>query len=325
MNIPLKLSDVKTVQQVSVKNFYDANHEQLQLRLLNSPKGFSRPITVPSINRPGLALSGFYEHFEHRRIQVFGAAEVAYIQSLPEDMRRSRLEAVFRGDTPCIIFARGMAAPEDVFELADRYSVCVFMTDLVTIKFVNAATIILEKAFAESTTAHGCMVDLRGLGVLIVGESGVGKSEDELGVVEHGVGSMVADDIVRMRRLGGDLVASAPEMSYGFIEVRGLGVINVVTLFGLKAFRKEKRVDLIIVLKPGIDLDMDRLGLEREPVSLMGVRIPYVKLPVAPGRDTSRLLEVVALEHSMRTEGFEMAGEFNRQLQRRVAEGKRMS
>ncbi len=321
----LKLSDVRTVDQVSVKNFYNSNREALRLRLVSSPKGFSRPITEPFLNRPGLALSGFYEHFEHRRIQVFGAAEEAYMRSLSEEVRRTRLEELLQGDTPCIIYARGIDVPREALELADKYSVCVFQTELVTMKFVNAATIILENAFAESTTVYGCMVDIRGMGVLLIGESGIGKSEAALGLVEHGAASLVADDIVRLRHIGGDLIASAPEMSYGFLEVRGLGVVNVVTLFGLNAFRKEKKVDLMIILKAGLSSEMDRLGLEREPIDLMGVKIPHVELPVAPGRDTSRLVEVAAMEHSMRTEGFDMAGEFNRRLHQRYSEGKKLS
>ncbi len=321
---PLKLSEVKLVDRISVKSFYETNREKLELQLVNSPQGFSRPICEPSFNRPGLALTGFYDYFERRRIQVFGLAEVAYLQSISEELRKARLEEMFRRDLPCVIFARAMDAPRDVLELADRHSVCVFKTDLATMKFVNAGTFILENAFAESTTVHGCMLDIRGLGVLIVGESGVGKSEAALGLVERGA-ALVADDIVRLRQIGGELMGSAPEMSRGFIEVRGLGIVNVTKLFGMRALSQEKRLDLVITLKAGLDPNADRLGLERDQIGLIGVKVAHVMLPVAPGRDTSRLVEVAALDQYLRSEGYEMAREFNLQLRDQVGAGKRMS
>lgn len=320
----LKLSEVKVVESISVQSFYEENREKLELRLINSPQGFSRPICEPSFNRPGLALTGFYDHFEHRRIQVFGLAEIGYLQSISPELRRVRLAEMFRGDLPCVIFARGMDAPRDVLELADEHAICVFKTDLVTMKFVNAGTFILENAFAESTTVHGCMLDIRGLGVLLVGESGVGKSEAALGLVERGA-SLVADDIVRLRQVGGELMGTVPEMSRGYIEVRGLGIVDVTKLFGMRAVSQEKRLDLVITLKAGSDPNVDRLGLERDKLPLLGVKISHLMLPVAPGRDTSRLVEVAALDAYMRSQGFEMAQEFNRQLRDKVSEGKRMS
>lgn len=322
---PLKLSEIKLVEKISVRDFYEENRDKLELRLVNSPQGFARPICEPSFNRPGLALTGFYDYFERRRIQVFGLAEVTYLQSLGEELRKERLEEMFRRDLPCVIFARAMDAPRDVLELADRHAVCVFQTELATMKFVNAGTFILENAFAESTTVHGCMLDIRGIGVLIVGDSGVGKSETALGLVERGA-SLVADDIVRLHKIGGELMGSAPEMSRGFIEVRGLGIVNVIHLFGQRAVSREKRLDLVILLKPGIDPEAERVGIEpRDHIGIVGVKVAHVTLPVAPGRDTSRLVEVAALDQYMRSEGHEMAREFNHQLRDQIGAGKRMS
>lgn len=316
----MKEGPVKVVESVSVKHFYEKYMHVLRLALINSPKGLSRLIYEPAINRPGLAIAGFYAYFAHKRIQVFGAAEVAYLRKLPEGLRRSRVQRMYKGGVPCIIFARGEDAPPEILELADECAICVFKTDLVTMRFVNAATIILETEFAESTMLHGCMLDIRGIGLMIMGKSGVGKSETALGLIERG-GSLVADDVVILRNVGGELIGSAPELSRGYMEVRGLGIVNVTNLFGMKALRREKRLDLIVSLKSGDGSDLDRLGLERGSYTILGVPVLHVELPVAPGRDTSRLVEVAALDQYLKDVGYDMAGEFNRQLMRKFSAG----
>ncbi len=318
----LRTSRIKKVEFVTVAKFYDKYKESLQLELINSPAGLTRKISEPAINRPGLAIAGFYTYFAHKRIQVFGAAEVAYLFRLPAGMRNSRVYRMYKCDVPCIVFSRDQEPPPEVLELADKENVCVFRTSLVTMKFVNAATIILENEFAESTTVHGCMLDLRGIGILICGKSGVGKSEAALGLIERG-GALVADDMVQIRNIGGELVTSAPEMSREFLEVRGLGLVNVTKLFGLKASRVSKRLDLIITLKPAADMaDVDRLGLERKKITVMGEQIYHVELPVAPGRDTARLIEVAAIDQQLKSNGYDMAGEFNKRLLTKLSEGR---
>ena len=205
-------SKVKKVDFVTLSKFYGKYKEALQLELINSPAGLSRHICEPALNRPGLAIAGFYSYFANKRIQVFGSAELAYLQKLPEGMRKSRIQRMFRCEVPGIVFSRDQDPPQEIVELADEAGVCVFRTSLVTMKFVNSATIILENEFAESLTLHGCMVDVRGVGVLIRGKSGVGKSETALGLIERGA-ALVADDMGYVRNVGGELVASAPEMS----------------------------------------------------------------------------------------------------------------
>ena len=296
-------SKVKKVDFVTLSKFYGKYKEALQLELINSPAGLSRHICEPALNRPGLAIAGFYSYFANKRIQVFGSAELAYLQKLPEGMRKSG-----------IVFSRDQNPPREIVELADEAGVCVFRTSLVTMKFVNSATIILENEFAESVTLHGCMVDVRGVGVLIRGKSGVGKSETALGLIERGA-ALVADDMVYVRNVGGELVASAPEMSRGFMEVRGLGIVNITTLFGLKSIRHNKRLDLIVTLIPAKDQEeLDRLGLEREGLDVLGEKVLHVQLSVAPGRDIARLVEVAAMDYHLKDMGIDMAGEFNRRL-----------
>ncbi len=307
-------SKVKKVDFVTLSKFYGKYKEALQLELINSPAGLSRHICEPALNRPGLAIAGFYSYFANKRIQVFGSAELAYLQKLPEGMRKSRIQRMFRCEVPGIVFSRDKIPPREIVELADEAGVCVFRTSLVTMKFVNSATIILENEFAESVTLHGCMVDVRGVGVLIRGKSGVGKSETALGLIERGA-ALVADDMVYVRNVGGELVASAPEMSRGFMEVRGLGIVNITTLFGLKSIRHNKRLDLIVTLIPAKDQEeLDRLGLEREGLDVLGEKVLHVQLSVAPGRDIARLVEVAAMDYHLKDMGIDMAGEFNRRL-----------
>ncbi|MEG0836684.1 MAG: HPr(Ser) kinase/phosphatase [Akkermansia sp.] len=315
----LKTSKVRIVEFVTVSKFYGKYKEALQLELTNSPSGLTRHISEPAINRPGLAIAGFYSYFAHKRIQVFGSAEVAYLRKLPAGMRRARVQRMYRCEVPCIVFSRNEDPPSEILDLADEAGVCVFKTSLVTMKFVNAATIILENEFAENTTVQGCMLDVRGTGILIRGKSGVGKSEAALGLIERG-GALVADDIVQIRNIGGEVIGTAPEMSRGYIEVRGLGVVNVTNLFGLKALRHNKRLDLIVTLRPASEMgDLDRLGLERERLEVLGEKIVHVELPVAPGRDTARLIEVAAIDLHLKSIGYDMAGEFNRRMTSRLA------
>lgn len=200
---------VKKVESISVARFYEQYRGTLELQLLNSPLGMTRPILQPTVNRPGLALAGYFGYFAHERIQVFGAAEVAYMQQLDAEERNARLELLLKKDIPCIVFSCGGKVPQDLLNMADEHCVSVFSSNLVTVNLVNRATIILENEFADSTTVHGCMVDVRGVGVLLTGESGIGKSEISLGLVERG-SSLVADDMVRIRNSSGELIAACP-------------------------------------------------------------------------------------------------------------------
>ncbi len=317
--MPIKCPIIKTVSQIRVSGFYETYRRQLELQLMNSPQGMTRYIRQQALNRPGLALAGYFGYFAHERIQVFGAGEMAYLSTLQGEERRERLERIFRDDIPCIIFAHGDEVPADVIEIADRYSVCVFRTQLTTTKFVNRTTVILETEFADSTSLHGCMVNVRGMGVLLMGESGIGKSEISLGLVEHGA-ALIADDLVRVRNLSGELIASAPKLSSGFIEIRGLGIINVTNLFGLRAYSRESRIDLIINLCLGKMTEMERLGLERKTMNILGVDVDRIDLPVSPGRDMTRLVEIAAMSHYLRQSGYDMASEFNMRLHEKLAE-----
>ncbi len=310
---------IRKVYHISVARFYEIYRQSRDLQLVNSPLGMSRTLTQPAINRPGLALTGYMGYFAHERIQLFGNAEVAYLSTLSSEERRERLQQLFNHESmPCLVFTRGAVIPADVLAMADEHQICVFQTPHRTMDFANRATVILENEFADSTTMHGCMVSVRGVGVLITGKGGIGKSEITLGLVERGA-SLVADDMVRIRNINGELVATSPKLSRGFIEIRGLGIINVTNLFGLKAYSREMKLNLVINLSDGEMSELERLGLDRRMTSILGIEVERLNLPVAPGRDMSRLVEVAALGLYLRDSGYDMASEFNKLLHQEIA------
>ncbi|MFK7851940.1 MAG: HPr(Ser) kinase/phosphatase [Akkermansiaceae bacterium] len=305
---------VKTVASITVEKFFDSYSEALELVLLGERVGFDRMISEPAVNRPGLALAGFFSYFAKKRVQVLGNLEMAYLRKLPEQMRIDRFRRMCERDIPCVIVSRGATLGPELMNVAKEHSIPVFGTAQITMKFLNAATISLENEFAPTVTIHGCMVDMRGIGVLIVGKSGSGKSETAIGLLERG-GSLVADDMVRVKHVGGELIATAPDLSRGYMEIRGIGIINVANLYGLASIRPDKRLDLVVTLKPATDLnEVDRIGMEPKTYELLGENIAHVEVPVGPGRDTARMVTIAALDQQLRRLGYNMADEFNQKL-----------
>ena len=312
--MPALSQKIKTVPFVSVGEFLDRHREELGLTLQGPDSGLDRPISEPAVNRPGLALAGFFTYFARKRIQVLGNSEMSYLRKLTPAMAGVRFRRLCEKDIPCVVVARGTELLADLMKVAGEHKVPVLGTDQVTFKFQNSATILLENDLAPSTTVHGCMVDIRGVGILITGKSGSGKSETAVGLLERGA-SLVADDLVRIRLVGGELIGSAPELSRGYLEMRGIGIINVANLFGLASIRPEKRLDLVVTLKPHADLnDVDRLGLQKKTIEVLGHKVAHVEIPIAPGRDTARMIAVASLDHQLRTLGYNMADEFNQRL-----------
>lgn len=312
-------SRVIKVSSISVGEFFKRHAEALDLVLVGSEAGFERAIREPAPNRPGLALAGFFTYFANKRIQVVGNSELSYLKKLKPEVRVERFRQLCDQGIPCVVAARDHALPEDILTVANDMKVTIFRTPMVTMKFLNLTSILLEQAFAESTSIHGCMVDFRGVGVLIIGESGSGKSETAIGLLERG-GALVADDLVRIRTHGDELITSSPNLARGYIEMRGIGIINAANLYGLSAIRPEKRLDLVVTLKPESDLNkVDRLGIRRKAYSLLGLSVPHVEIPVAAGRDTARLVGIAALDLQLRRLGYDMADEFNQKLLAKMA------
>jgi HPr kinase/phosphorylase len=305
----------KNVPVVTVESFYEAHAEKLQLKLEGPRVGFHRKIREPTINRPGLALSGFYNYFAEKRVQVLGAAEQSYLDSLPPKARGQRFRALCEQKIPCLVISRGAHLQEELRLVAEQSEIAVFRTPMVTMRFINAATIALEVDFSPTVTEFGSMVDILGVGVLIRGASGVGKSEAVLGLIERGY-SLVADDVTRVKSLEGrELMATAPELTRYHMEVRGIGIINVASIFGIGAIRIEKRLDLVVTLKDWQELEeVDRIGLDAEYYEILKLQVPHLTIPVRPGRDIARLIEVAAMDQKLKSLGRNSAVEFNNKL-----------
>src|SRR3954470_21682382 len=305
----------KNIPVVTVESFYHAHGEKLQLKLQGNPVGFHRKIREPTINRPGLALSGFYNYFAEKRVQVLGAAEQSYLKSLSQRTRIQRFRNLCAQKIPCLVTSRGAHLDADLMAVAEEQQVAVFRTPLVTMRFINAATIAMEVDFSPTVTEFGSMVDILGIGVLIRGASGVGKSECALGLIERGY-SLVADDVTRIKSLEGrELMATAPELTRNHMEVRGIGIINVAAIFGIGSIRIEKRLDMVVTLQDWQQLEeVDRIGLDQEFYEILKMPVPHVTIPVKPGRDIARLIEVAAMDQKLKGLGRNGAVEFNTKL-----------
>ena len=306
---------------VTVEQFYREHAAPLQLRLLGGEDKLKRVIREPTVNRPGLALSGFTRYFAYKRVQVMGHAEVYYLRELPADKRAARYAYLFAYKIPCLVFSRGLKPDKEFLAAAEQASVPIFQTPLVTMKFINLATLAVEALFAPRGTELGSMVDILGVGVIIRGESGIGKSEAVLALIERGY-SLVADDVVKVVLTDNrEIIATSSELTRDHMEVRGIGIINVAQMFGVKAIRKEKSLDLIVSLKHWDEVkDVDRLGMEQEFVKVLGIDIPHVTIPVRPGRDLARLVEVAAFQVKLRKSGYNAAEELNQRLLAHMAQ-----
>jgi HPr kinase/phosphorylase len=305
----------KSVPVVTVESFYTKHADKLLMKLEGPRVGFYRKIREPTINRPGLALSGFYTYFAEKRVQVLGAAEYSYLKSLSERVRVERFRELCARKIPCLVVSRGFHLFPELLPVAEEMEIAVFRTPMITMKFINAATIALELDFSPTVTEFGSMVDVLGIGVLIRGASGIGKSECVLGLIERGY-SLVADDVTRITMLEGrELMATAPDLTRNHMEVRGIGIINVANIFGIGSIRVEKRLDLVVTLQEWQQVDsVDRIGLDREFYEILGLQVPHITIPVKPGRDIARLIEVAAMDQKLKALGQNSALEFNTKL-----------
>ena len=304
-----------SIPQVTVGQFYTQHADALQLKLLAGAGGLQRFIKEGSVNRPGLALAGYYKYFAYDRIQVIGFGETSYLKSLPPETSRLRLRELFKRRIPCLILARNIKPPKVILEEAEASEIAVFQSALTTMRFINAATICLEIDFAPQATEHGSMVDIQGIGILIRGKSGVGKSEAVLSLLDRGH-SLVADDITKIRCLENrELIGTSSEITRFHMEVRGIGIINVANLFGVKGIRLEKRLDLIVTLAEWThDMEVERIGLDQDYYEILQIKVPHVTIPVRPGRDMATLVEVAAFDQKLRGMGQNSALEFNERL-----------
>lgn len=308
-----------TVAQVRVEDFFRHHGEHFQLKLLAGANGMKRPITEGSVNRMGLVLTGFYKHFADRRVQIVGKSEGAYLKALPPRVLRRRLKEIFQYHIPCVLFSYGIRPTNVFLEEANKAAVPVFYSSVQTMRLINSVTLCLALDFAPNCSEQGSMVDIQGVGVLIRGESGIGKSECVLGLIERGY-SLVSDDITRFRNLDNrELIGTSAALTRHYMEVRGIGIINVASIFGASGIRHEKRLDVVVTLQEWDSVEnVDRIGLDQQFYEILNIKVPHLTIPVRSGRDLSGLVEVAALDQKLKLMGQHASVEFNEKLIRKI-------
>jgi HPr kinase/phosphorylase len=289
--------------------------EKFHLELVGGEEGLHRPITTSDISRPGLEMAGYFNYYPAERIQLLGKTELSFLELLDESERKRRMEALCTDITPGIIISRDLEIPDELVEAADRTSVPVMRSSMKTTRFSSRLTNYLESKLAPTTAVHGVLVDIYGVGVLITGKSGVGKSETALELVKRGH-RLVADDCVEIRQEDMDtLIGTSPDLIEHLLEIRGLGIINVMTLFGAGAVRNYKRITLCINLELWDQKKQyDRLGLEEEKMKIIDTEITKYTVPVRPGRNLAVIIEVAAMNFRLKRMGVNAAEQFTNRL-----------
>jgi HPr kinase/phosphorylase len=296
--------------------------EKFHLELISGEEGVNRPITMSDISRPGIEIAGFFDYYPAERIQLLGKTELSFFNQLSPSERASRMEQLCTDITPAIIITRGLEVPPELIEASERESVPVLRVTMKTTRFSSRLTNFLESKLAPTTAVHGVLVDIYGVGVLITGQSGVGKSETALELVKRGH-RLVADDCVEIRQEDQDtLVGTSPELIEHLLEIRGLGIINVMTLFGAGAIRGHKKISLVIYLEIwDPKRQYDRLGLDEEKIKIIDTEIQKLTIPVRPGRNLAIIIEVAAMNFRLKRMGVNAAQQFTDRLSDVIEEG----
>jgi len=302
-------------------DFLSRRGDPLQLEALTGELGLDRQMPEAEVAGPGLALAGYTGRFAPNRLHVLGETEITYLNSLPPEQRRQSLTNFFSFDLPCIFVTKGQEVPSELLEFAQVKGVPVLRSRLKTSEFYRRIKPIVEEAFAPRTTLHGSLADVYGVGLLFVGRSGIGKSECVLDLVERGH-RLVADDVVQITRRGNDvLIGRGHELAAHHMEIRGIGLIDIPALFGVRAVRQQKRIEVVVQLEDWETAkDTDRSGLLREETTILDVLLPRVVVPLNPGKNITVISEVVAMMHLLRYSGVDVAAAFNARLIKRMKE-----
>ena len=305
----------------TVADFFEAGRESLQLALVAGGDSLSRKVEEPIVNRPGLALTGFYEHFAWKRLQLIGKAETAYLRSLDDQTRLARFQALFDRKAFCFIFTNGQKPKADEIALAERSGAIIMTSPLKTRIFSHHSAFLLERLGAPTTSLYGTMVEVCGIGVMFEGDPGLGKSETALGLIKRG-SALVADDLTCIRKEVGNnhLFGSASGSTAGFMEIRGIGIMHIPSVFGISAVRGEKRLELVITFKRLEEVrgEIDRIGQTRRYRTILGVEIPNIIIPVSEGRDLVNLVETAAMQQKLVWSGYDPVEELSERLRRRA-------
>ncbi len=295
--------------------------EKLSLSIISGEQYLNNRLPEIAMNRPGLALTGFFKYFANQRLQIFGLAEFTYLKSLSDQEKRHRLEALFEQQIPGIVVTRNRKVPAEILHLAERFKVPVMRTPMVTMDFVNECTVLLKKLTAPCERIQGTTMEVMGIGVLLRGDPGIGKSETALSLIERGY-SLISDDVTEIRRTSrGRIICWANEVTRYHMEIRGLGIIHVPSLFGVSSIRRDTELDIVVDLKKSSGNE-DRTGISPEQVTLMGVEIPCITLPVRSGRDMANIVEVAALNQKLKELGHDAAKELDDKVINRLTRGR---
>lgn len=310
------------MNSIRVARLLEDTDYDLQLTLVAGAEGLDRRISSSRIQKPGLALTGFTEHLHPERVQVFGNTEISYLKTLPEARQREVLSKLFNADLACVVVTKNLDVPQPLVDACADAKLALMKTPLLSSSFIQQVQSFLEEALTASASLHGVLMDVFGVGILLLGKSGIGKSEIALDLVMRGH-RLVADDIVDVtRRKPGTVYGAGNPIIMHHMEIRGLGIINIKDLFGVAAVRERKKIELVIELvewEPA--REYDRLGVEEAKFNIVGVDVPMSVVPVRPGRNMTTIVEVAARNHLLKLQGHHSAREFADRLNRAIAEG----
>lgn len=300
---------------ITLKELLDAGAERLSLELVWGEEYLNCRIEENAINRPGLALTGFFQYFALRRLQVFGLAEFTYLKSLKADERETRLREILLKNVPGIIISRNRNPLPELLALAEETKTPLFRTTMITSHFINECTMLIEELTAPRGRMAGTMLDILGIGVLLQGPAGIGKSEIALSLIERGY-SLVSDDVTEVVRNSlGRVVCFANEMTRYHMEIRGVGIVHIPSLFGIRAIRRETELDIVVCLHPYVEgAEEERTGIMPGEIDVLDTKVPFFKLPVSPGRDMANIVETTALNHKLKLLGHDAAKELDEKV-----------
>ena len=312
----------REMASIRIARLLDESEYELKLELIAGESGLDRKIGSTRIQKPGLALAGFTEHIHDERVQVFGNTEISFLRTMPEERQREVLQKLISDDLGCIIVTKGLEIPRALIDICNSAKVALLRSSLTTSIFIQQIQAFLEEILTESASLHGVLIDVFGVGILLLGKSGIGKSEIALDLIMRGH-RLVADDIVDVtRRKGENVYGAGNPIIKHHMEIRGLGIINIKDLFGIAAVRDRKKIELVMELVEwDPSQEYDRLGLEEQMFGIVGVELPMAVVPVRPGRNMTTIIEVAARNHLLKLQGHHSAKEFAERLNRAIAEG----
>jgi len=306
------------MKELSVKDLFDQKKKDFALSVVTGPQTLNNVIGDAQLNRPGLALAGYLDRFSYKRVQVLGETEISYLQTFNDDELYERLKAVFEYGIPCLIVTKGLTVPHQLEYLANEMNIALLSSRLTTEKLMQSLGQYLQEYFAPKRSIHGTLVDVFGVGILITGSSGIGKSECALDLVERGH-RLIADDLVKITLHNNTLVGSAAKEAGWFMEIRGVGIVDIERMFGIQAVRLKKQIEVQVELMPWRDnMDYERIGLKNNWATIHGVNIPVIYLPVSPGKNVSVIIEVISMNHILKTFGYDAAEAYTRRLKEEI-------